>query len=286
MSGSEVDITYLREWVGQQQEAMQRVDCFPARALAGLLDWDDVPKDGDDLPMPWHWLYFLEAPASAATASDGHPQRGGFLPPVPLPKRMWASGEIAAEFPLKIGQEACKRSTVKSVELKRGRSGTLVFVTVEHVLSQNDRTCLRELQHIVYREAQASAAPLSAAHSAQDVAQWRRELRPDPVMLFRFSALTFNGHRIHYDRDYAMGTESYPGLVVQGPLLATLLMDLLRRHCPKARISRFNFRTMRPAFDGDALVLNGYENDGGLGARLWTSDASGVAGMDVNVWMT
>lgn len=281
-----IDIDHLREWVGRRQEAEQRIDPFPAQALAGLLDRAQAPSVGDPLPLPWHWLYFLETPARAAIGVDGHPGRGGFLPPVPLPRRMWASGEIDIEAPLRIGDDACKVSTVRSVELKQGQSGPLVFVTVEHVLSQKGRTCLKELQHIVYREAPTVAAALPPGASAKDAATWRSDWTADAATLFRYSALTYNGHRIHYDRDYATQQEHYPALVVQAPLLATLLLDLAQRAAPASRIVRFDFRAQRPAFDTDALTLNGVPGEDGRGARLWTADGQGALGMSANVgWL-
>lgn len=278
-----IDIDHLRAWVGRQQEAEQRIDLFPARALAGLLDRAQAPEISDALPLAWHWLYFLDTPTRAAIGADGHPGRGGFLPPVPLPRRMWASGEIDIEAPLLIGDDARKVSTVQSVDLKQGQSGPLVFVTVEHVLSQGGLVCLRELQHIVYREAPAGASPLPPGAPAKDPATWRRDWMADAATLFRYSALTYNGHRIHYDRDYATQQEHYPALVVHGPLLATLLLDLAQRAAPASNISHFDFRAQRPAFDTDALTLNGLPTEDDRGARLWTADGSGALGMSANV---
>lgn len=283
LATSPIDIGHLRQWVGSQQDARQAIDPFPARALAGLLDRTHVPDVGSPLPLPWHWLYFLETPARAAIGTDGHPDRGGFLPPVPLPRRMWASGEIDVEKPLVIGRDARKVSTVKSVEFKQGQSGPLVFVTVEHVLEQDHHVCLRELQHIVYREASTSFAPLPPGAPSKDTTDWQREVQPDPALLFRYSALTYNGHLIHYDRDYAMRQEFYPALVVQGPLLATLLLDLLQREWPQARIAHFDFRALRPAFDTDTLMLEGCRQEDGRSARLWTADVHGAQGMRANV---
>lgn len=279
----EIDIDHLREWVGRWQEAEQRIDPFPARALAGLLDRAEAPAVGDALPLPWHWLYFLETPARAAVGVDGHPARGGFLPPVPLPRRMWAAGEIEVEAPLRIGDDARKVSTVQSVELKQGQSGPLVFVTVEHLLFQQGRTCLRELQHIVYRDAPTGVAPLPPGAPAKDPAAWRSDWKADPATLFRYSALTYNGHRIHYDRDHATQHEHYPALVVHGPLLATLLLDLAQREAPASRIARFDFRALRPAFDTDSLTLNGAPTPEGQGASLWTADSHGALGMRASV---
>lgn len=272
-----IDIHHLREWVGREQVAEQTLEPFPAVALSGLLDRAAQPVVGEALPLPWHWLYFLEAPARAATGVDGHPQRGGFLPPVPLPRRMWAAGSLQCETPLRLGAPARKTSTVRSVDLKEGRSGPLVFVTVDHLLEQDGRVCLREEQNIVYREAPTGPAPLPAGEKAEKAAQWSAVLKTDPALLFRFSALTYNGHRIHYDRDYAVREEFYPALVVHGPLLATALLDLLARGRPGVPVRAFSFRALRPAFDTDTLQLCAAAE--GDTVDLWTQDAHGQVGM-------
>ena len=281
MSG--VDLEHLRQWVGRSETREQHLDPFPAQALAGLLDRSDRPQEGDALPLPWHWLYFLDAPSREGTGVDGHPRRGGFLPPVPLPRRMWAAGELTLHEPLRLGRVARKTSTVRSVDLKQGKAGALVFVTVAHELEQDGQPRLSERQHIVYREAPTAPAPLPPGEAAPADADWRRDLVPDPVMLFRFSALTYNGHRIHYDRDYATREEFYPALVVHGPLLATLLLDLAARERPGAVPTHFGFRAQRPAFDTDALRLNGRLNAGADGAALWTSDPRGFVGMSATL---
>lgn len=281
MSATPVDLAHLQQWVGRSESREQHLDPFPARALAGLLDREQAYGDGDALPLPWHWLYFLDAPSREGTGADGHPKRGGFLPPVPLPRRMWAAGELTLHEPLRLGRAARKTSTVRSVELKQGKAGALVFVTVAHELEQDGRPRISELQHIVFREAPAAPAPLPPGEPAPTDATWRRALRPDAVMLFRFSALTYNGHRIHYDRDYATREEFYPALVVHGPLLATLLLDLAAREQPGSQAAHFSFRAQRPAFDTDELHLNGHLNADG--AALWTSDAQGFIGMNATL---
>ncbi len=273
-----IDIDDLRQWVGRSETREQHLDPFPARALAGLLDRDEVPGEGDTLPLPWHWLYFLDAPSREGTGVDGHPKRGGFLPPVPLPRRMWAAGELTLHEPLRLGRMARKTSTVRSVDLKQGRAGSLVFVTVAHELEQDGRPCISELQHIVYREAPTGPASLPPGELASTNGEWKRTVFPDPVMLFRFSALTYNGHRIHYDRDYATRQEFYPALVVHGPLLATLLLDLLAREGrTETPPEHFSFRAQRPAFDNETLRLFGRREADGT--ALWTADTSGMVGM-------
>ena len=274
---ADLDLDHLRAWVGRSSSAQQVIDLFPARALAGLLDWDVAPAEGQALPLPWHWLYFLDTPSRAATGADGHPLRGGFLPPVPLPRRMWAAGKIQVSAPLLIGRSATKTSTVRSVELKHGHTGPLVFVTVDHVLQQGEHVCVREEQTLVYCEAPRGPAPLPPGELASRVPAWSRLLTPDAALLFRFSALTYNGHRIHYDREYATGVEFYPALVVHGPLLATLLLDLLRSQQPVATVSNFSFRALRPAFDTDFVQLLGDPTS--TGATLWTAGPDGFVGM-------
>lgn len=277
MSGPDVDIDHLRQWVGRSEAREQHLDPFPARALAGLLDHPQAPVEGDALPLPWQWLYFLDAPSREGTGVDGHPKRGGFLPPVPLPRRMWAAGDLTLHEPLRLGRIARKTSSVRSVDLKRGKAGALVFVTVSHEIEQDGRTCISELQHIVYRDAPAAPTPLPPGEVAPTDGIWQRDLTPDAVMLFRFSALTYNGHRIHYDRDYATREEHYPALVVHGPLLATLLLDLLSREGNAAFPSSFSFRAQRPAFDGASLQLRGRPEP--EGAALWTVGPDGFVGM-------
>jgi 3-methylfumaryl-CoA hydratase len=272
-----IDIAHLREWVGREQQAEQVLAPFPAAAMAGLLDREAAPKEGDELPVPWHWLYFLETPRRSEIGVDGHPKRGGFLPPVPLPRRMWAASRIDVMQPLVIGQAARKVSTVGKVDLKQGKTGPLVFVTVKHELRQGGATCLLEEQDIVYREAPTAPAPLPPGEPAPTQAEWTGSLQPDAALLARFSALTYNGHRIHYDRDYAVREEFYPALVVHGPLLATLLLDLQQRCRPKARLARFEFRALRPAFDTDVIHLRGQPREGG--ADLWTAGPEGFIGL-------
>lgn len=277
MSTEKINIDYLRTWVGREQRVTDSLPLFPARALAAALDHKQLPGDGDVLPPTWHWLYFLDTPTATGTGSDGHPRKGGFLPPVPLPRRMWAAGSLNFNKTLRLAIPAEKVSTVRSVELKDGKSGTLVFVNLEHRLYQEGQLCISEEQNLVYRAMPTGPAPLPAGETAAVNADWSRTLQPDPVLLFRFSALTYNGHRIHYDRDYAMREEYYPGLVVHGPLLATLLVDLVLREQPAAQISQFRFRAVRPAFDMNVLHLRGQCD--GNSIRLCSADHENTIGM-------
>jgi 3-methylfumaryl-CoA hydratase len=274
-----IDMDYLQTWVGREQSAGETLSPFPARALAALLDHAGVPKVGDTLPPTWHWLYFLDTPTSAATGIDGHPHKGGFLPPVPLPRRMWAAGSLDIAQPLRLGIPTERRSTIRSVELKTGRTGALVFVNLEHSLHQDGRLCIREDQTLVYREMPGAAAPLPAGEPAPSTADWSRSVAPTSVLLFRFSALTYNGHRIHYDRDYAMRQEFYPGLVVHAPLLVTLLVDLALRSQPDVPLTRLRFRAVRPTFDASPVHLRGMCDGGEV--TLWSAGGDDCVGMRV-----
>lgn len=278
---ADIDLDFLRTWVGREQTVLDPMTPFPARAWAAALDHAVLPEVGDALPLPWHWLYFLETPTASGTGADGHPKKGGFLPPVPLPRRMWASGELKVSQTLRLGTPASKVSRVQSVSLKEGKTGALVFVTVEHVLSQAGQVCITEKQHLVYRDMPTQAAPLPPGEVSREVPAWTNTIHPDPVLLFRFSALTYNCHRIHYDRDYAVQQEFYPGLVVHGPLLATLLLDAVATHSPTTPIKTFEFRAVRPTFDLADFQVHGCPGPTGL--NLWTSDAQGYVGMSAQV---
>ena len=260
----------------------------PARAMLGLLDRD--PRgiaEGDALPLGWHWLYFRQPTRASRLARDGHEVRGDFMPDVDLPRRMWAGGTLRTLHPVSLGEPAQLRSRIASITGKRGRSGRLVFVTVGHAVLQRDRRCVEEEQVIVYREPapRASAAtvrpksaPRQAATCAQgggsaqaagmrDVAssggegtgptpEWTETFLPTTVTLFQFSALTYNGHRIHYDHPYVTRQEGYPGLLVHGPLTALLLLDAAQRHSPRP-VRQFRYRALAPLFVDQPIVLAG-----------------------------
>ena len=250
----------LQAWQGRSETLADDVTAAPVRALSATLDRDDaLPTAGTRLPELWHWLYFLPHHRQSEIGEDGHAKRGGFLPPVPLPRRMWAGGRLAWEpgNPLRVGDRAERTSTIASVTHKAGRTGELMFVLVRHEVRNERGLALTEEHDIVYRAAAAPGEKAPSPTPAPKDAAFSREIVPDDVLLFRYSALTFNGHRIHYDRSYVTQTEGYPGLVVHGPLVATLLMDLLRRELPDARVKWFQFKAVRPAFDGRPLRLAG-----------------------------
>ena len=267
-----MDTTELQLWIGREEAATDTITAAPVRGLSATLDRDDPePRAGDALPLLWHWLYFLPACRQSELGRDGHPQRGGFLPPVPLPRRMWAGSRFEFLRPLRIGETIRRVSRIVDIKSKEGRTGPLVFVVVRHEIGD----AIVEEHDIVYRgEGGASQDPPRAA----DDAAWERTIRPDDVLLFRYSALTFNGHRIHYDRRYATEVEGYPGLVVHGPLLATLMLDLLRRNLPEAAVRRFSFRAVSPLFDTAPFSVCG-RPEGGV-VKLWAKNAAGGLAME------
>ncbi|HQT76493.1 MAG: acyl-CoA dehydrogenase [Rhodospirillales bacterium 20-64-7] len=275
---AELDVDHLRTWIGKQETLHDRVTRFPVAALSATLDRDDpAPQAGDHLPPLWHWLYFLPTARQSVLGPDGHPARGGFLPPVPLPRRMWAGGRFVFHKPLRVDEDITRVSTVRDVTVKQGRNGALCFVLVKHEVSGADGVALEEEHDIVYRDAPAPGEAPPPPKPARTDDTWRRDVRPDDPMLFRYSALTFNSHRIHYDRRYVTETEGYPGLIVHGPLIATLLLDLLRRNTDRV-VKTFRFRAVSPLFDIAPFSVHGLPT--GEGAALWARNAEGGLAME------
>ncbi|MBL0151033.1 MAG: MaoC family dehydratase N-terminal domain-containing protein [Ideonella sp.] len=276
-------MTQLTDWIGRSETVLDTIGPTPVVALTATLDHPAVPVAvGTPLPPLWHWLYFLPMHRQSEIGADGHAKRGGFLPPVPLPRRMWAGSQFEFRSPVCVGDRVARTSTIVDVTSKSGRTGNLVFVKVRHELRCNDAAdaALVEFHDIVYRDAQKPGdVPPPPQPAAADGA-WRRELLPDDVLLFRYSALTFNGHRIHYDRRYVTEVEGYPGLVVHGPLIATLLLDLLRREMPDAPLASFQFKAVRPTFDGRPMHVNGQPSADGRSVHLWANDHEGWLTMD------
>ena len=276
-----MDTSELQSWIGRTEVQIDTVHPGPARALAATLDQN--PDDFGlraELPPLWMWLYFLPVVRASGVGPDGHPQRGGFLPPITLPRRMWAGSRCHFFGPVRIGDELTKVSTIAKVTAKTGRTGEMVFVTVRHSYSRGGAGLMEEEQDIVYMpipDVFSPPEPVAVGTSA-----WRERVAIDPVLLFRFSALTFNGHRIHYDRPYAMETEKYPGLVVHGPLQAILLMEAARRWQPGKRPASYTFRGLRPLFDFDQVSVCGRMNEAG-GLDLFTANGEGAAGMQASL---
>ncbi|KWF64265.1 FAS1-like dehydratase domain-containing protein [Burkholderia pseudomultivorans] len=271
-------------WIGRREDSADRITPAPIRLLRATLDDAEPSALPDVLPPLWHWLYFLPGERQSSIGIDGHPRRGGFLPPVALPRRMWAGGRLQFLRPLAVDTPIQRRSTIANVQSKSGRSGQLVFVTVLHEIGDAQGVAIREEQDIVYRDAPPPAAagtPAPAPQPAPTDEQYSRIVIPDPVLLMRFSALTFNGHRIHYDRPYAMHEEGYPGLVVHGPLIAMLLMEELRRRHPGKTIRAFDFKAVSPLFDTAPFTVNGKLE--GHTARVWARGPQGQLAMQASI---
>jgi len=273
----------LSGWIGKTETVIDSVTATPYAALSATLDRAaERPPVGIPLPPLWHWLYFLPLYRQSEVGPDGHAKRGGFLPPVPLPRRMWAGSQFEFNRPPCVGDRITRVSTIADITEKSGRTGPLVFVKVRHEIRANvePSPAIVEFHDIVYREAakRDDAAPPPKAAPTEN--PWQRRWVPDDVLLFRYSALTFNGHRIHYDRKYVTEVEGYPGLIVHGPLIATLLLDLLRSELPHAIVRRYEFRAVRPLFDINPFDVCGQPSADGKSVRLWAKDHEGWLAMD------
>ena len=278
-------------WIGRERVTEDTVTLGRARELAATLDLDpDTLQAGGALPHGWHWIYLHTPARRSALAEDGHERRGDFLPPVPLNRRMWAGGRLRFRRALPIGATVRRVSTIRSVEQKEGRSGPLVFVTVEHTLRDHVGVALEEEQDLVYLnrrpDASATRPPAARGGGAEDARapEWTEPYTLDEVTLFRFSALTFNGHRIHYDRRYAVEVERYPDLVVHGPLLALLLLGAGQRWAEahasgqvEGEAVAFDYRALQPAFCNESIDLCGAASRGspsGQSIDLWAAHAA------------
>lgn len=269
-----LDIGHLRQWIGRTEQASDAVTVQLVKALRATLFMEPgTPQAGEAAPLTAHWCLAQPVAPMAALGPDGHPARGGFLPPVPLPRRMWAGGQLEFIDAMRVGDEVTRTSRIGDVTEKQGSTGTLCFVTVEHTLTTPRGVAVRERQDIVYREPPpVGAAAVPARSAAAPTAAHSRRHLADPVLLFRYSALTFNGHRIHYDRDYVTRIEGYPGLVVHGPLQAALLAEFASEHHGGRAPKTFAYRGVQPLFDGAAFSLNANAADGTM--ELWTADAA------------
>ncbi|WP_434112528.1 FAS1-like dehydratase domain-containing protein [Paraburkholderia caffeinilytica] len=266
----------LDDWLDKEEVVDDDITAFPLAAMAATLDREE---SGDAVPPLWHWLYFLPIGPLSDAGLDGHPKRGEFLPPVPLPRRMWAGGRLTFHAPLKVGERAKRTSTIANIEDKTGRSGRLVFVTVQHAIEAGGELKIEEEHDIVYRDASQEGARPPQAAPAPEGETWSRTVDADAVMLFRYSALTFNSHRIHYDYPYVTGVEGYPGLIVHGPLIATLLVDLVRREQPGATLQSFAYKAVRPTFAGQPFTVCGKPSADGKTVDLWAKDHEGYLTM-------
>jgi len=277
---TDLDMESLRGWIGRGETFRDTLTLRLAEGFQALIDPEsEPPKEGDPLAPGGHWVLFPFIPAKGELGADGHPVRGGFLPPVPLPRRMWAGGRLEFLGQLRVGDAVERRSEITDVACKEGRSGQMVFVSIRHEISGMDGPAIIEDQDVVFRGAPdpkiPEPEPEQAPEQTTGAAAWKRTVTPGPVMLFRYSALTYNGHRIHYDREFAVNEEGYPGLVVHGPLTATLLMDLCSREQPDAKLRSFSFRATAPLFDAAPFTIAGAPSADGTTAKLWAAGPDG-----------
>lgn len=281
---TELNLDHLQQWLGNTATATDTIDVRTANLMNATLDRTEQFQPGDVLPPLWHWLYFHDPVPAAQIGNDGHATLGGFLPPVPLPRRMWAGGKLQFERPLHIGETATKTAVVKSITPKSGRSGALCFVAVEHQIYVGQERCLTEEQTLVYRAPADSEAIQPPSPQAPTTAQISHTYHPDQVMLFRYSALTFNSHRIHYDVDFVRHEEGYPDLIVHGPLIATLLLDLIYHQLPTSQIATFDYRAKSPLFLPQPFTVNGrYDDPTG---HVWAANHLGGLAMEGHVTLT
>lgn len=274
------DLEQLKQWIGQHESDIDYVTVPSVHRLAATLDRDDpMPKLGDALPIGWHSILFARVVRQSQIGPDGHPRRGEFLPPVPLPRRMFAGKRITFHAELRVGDEVKRDSTIKDVTIKQGRSGTMVFVTVNTDISSPRGVAISEEQDIVYRAEPDPNAPAATPQPAPGKAVWSKVVTPDPVMLFRYSALTFNGHRIHYDHPYVTQTEGYPNLVMNGGLTTLLAFELAREHAATA-LKFISSRNVRPMFVNRPLTVCGEPAPGGRHAKLWVVDEKGALALN------
>ncbi|WP_029584163.1 MaoC family dehydratase N-terminal domain-containing protein [Bradyrhizobium sp. URHD0069] len=269
-----LDIDHLRQWIGRTSEASDIVTAQLVKGLRATLFMKiDDPKSGDAAPFTVHWCLAQPVFPMSELGPDGHPTRGGFLPPVPLPRRMWAGGELEFFEPLRVGDEMARTSRISDVTMKTGSTGVLCFVSVEHLVKTPRGTAIRERQDIVYRDMSAAPSAPTKPATPPPAAQHRESHMADPVLLFRYSALTFNGHRIHYDRDYVTKVEGYPGLIFHGPLQAAFIVEMAAKLHGGTAPKKFSYRGLQPLFEGSEFSINA--NDGASGMELWTANSAG-----------
>lgn len=273
----------LQQWEGRREYVREPAAPQMARGMAALFNREQDMREGDALPPLWHWTYFTPRAHQRALGNDGHPKLGQFLPPVPLPRRMWAGGRLRWHDQMHVGEALERVSTVVSVKHKGGRTGDLVFVLVAHEILAGERVVLTEEQDIVYRAPAQSGGPKLEPAKAPESPVWSRSVTPDPTLLFRYSALTFNAHRIHYDRTYAVEEEGYEGLVVHGPLLATFLANLASEVMPGKKLAAFNFRAVHPLLDSHPFRVCGAPADDSSRGNFWIEDKDGGLTMQADV---
>jgi 3-methylfumaryl-CoA hydratase len=270
-----LDLDHLRQWIGRSEAVTDVVTAHLVRGLRATLFMEiGAPKPGDAAPWTAHWCLAQPVYPMSQLGPDGHPTRGGFLPPVPLPRRMWAGGELEFFEPLRVGDEMTRSSRISDVTMKSGSTGVLCFVSVEHEITTPRGTAIRERQDIVYRDISApQAAAPAKAPAPPPVAKHRESHMADPVLLFRYSALTFNGHRIHYDREYVTKIEGYPGLIFHGPMQAAFIVELAAKLHGGTAPKKLGYRGLQPLFEGSEFSVNA--NDTPAGTELWIANSAG-----------
>jgi 3-methylfumaryl-CoA hydratase len=270
-----LDIDHLRQWIGRSHQAADIVTAQLVKGLrATLFQEIGEPKPGDAAPFTVHWCLAPQVYPMSELGPDGHPTRGGFLPPVPLPRRMWAGGELEFFDALRVGDEVTRTSRISDVTMKTGSTGTLCFVSVDHLLTTPRGMAIRERHDIVYRDIPTAPAPAAAKPApAPPVAKHHESHMADPVLLFRYSALTFNGHRIHYDRDYVTKVEGYPGLIFHGPMQAAFIVELAAKLHGGMAPKKLSYRGLQPLFEGSEFSVNA--NDTPAGMELWIANSAG-----------
>lgn len=278
------DTKNLSDWIGREEIVEEVIPAAPIRMLAATLDnAAQPPRAGDPVPPLAHWTFLIPTHLQSELAEDGHGLRGNFMPPVTLPRRMFAGARISFLRPLRVNQNARRRGVIEDIKAKRGRSGDLVFVKIRQKIAVEGELALVEEQDIVYREAPRPGAPQAALCPPPRAPEHSRTYYPDEAMLFRYSALIFNAHRIHFDRPYTENQEGYPGLVVHGQLVATCLADLAMREW-NADLATFSFRAVAPLFSGRPFNVHGARN--GEGVDLWATDAEGNLAMSAEASFT
>ena len=266
----------ILEWINKTTEVEDTIRLQPANFMEATLNRPPKLKEGDNLPPLWHWIYFLEAKPESDLGRDAHPKKGDFLPPIQLPRRMWAGGRFTFCNDLVIGEKAKKITTIRKIVEKEGSAGPLCFITLEHKIYSKEEISIIEEQDLVYLQDQQGSKSLPLAQNSIERSDFSQEIHPSEILLFRYSALTFNGHRIHYDLDYARNVEGYDGLVFHGPLTATLLLDLALKE-KNQPIKKYSFRGTAPLSNLDCFWIEGkYKDDSAI---LWARRKDGVVAM-------
>ena len=273
-----MDIDHLRSWIGRTEEASDLVTPRLIESYAATFAPHLAPCPQGGAPLALHWCLAPQIAPMNALGPDGHPAKGDFLPPVPLPRRMWAGGRLEALALLREGDLVTRRSTIGDVTAKEGRTGALCFVAVHHEVSTPRGLALRERHDIVYREATSLPAAATAATAEPEPADLVWEIEASPTLLFRYSALTFNGHRIHYDQPYATAEEGYAGLVVHGPIQATLMLNIAATLAGTTTLA-LDYRGLSPLIAGSRFFVKAQRNpDGSI--KTWTEGADGRLRME------